>query len=74
MGRTCASKFFLQRTHPIHPIGPSTHVLGAFRIVLLVHECRYKIGRTGSINAQVHATKLSRICSQRKHPMHPAGP
>ena len=48
--------------------------LGAFGIVLLLHEARYKTGRTGAINAKVRATKSCLKFSQRAHPVHTIGP
>jgi hypothetical protein len=46
----------------------------AFRTVLLLHETRRKIGWSGTINAQVHQTKLRWNFSQRTHPIHSIGP
>ena len=54
---------FSQRTHPIQPIGPQTHVLehflvlGAFGNVSLLHEIRCTIGWIGASNGQVCAMK-----------------
>ena len=65
---------FSQPMHPIHPIGPKTNILehfllfGSFGIVRLPYEKRCKTGRT---SAKVCATKLHRIFSQRRHPIHP---
>jgi hypothetical protein len=71
MGRTstkvCATKSrrnFLQRTHPIHPIGPKSNVLvrfvllGALGTVWLTYKTGCKTGRTSS---KLCATKSRRI-------------
>ena len=68
---------FLQRTHPIHPIGPKLiflfilYYLGAFGTVCLPYETPCNTGRT---SAKVRATKSRRNFSQRMHPIHPTGP
>ena len=57
---------FSQRTHPIQPIGPQTHVLehfvvlGAFGNVSLLHEIRCTIGWNGASKGQVCAMKSHR--------------
>ena len=68
---------FLQRMHPIHPIGPYlmfqcvSYYLGAFGTVWFPYETRCKMGRT---SAKVRATKPRRNFSQRTHSIHPIGP
>jgi hypothetical protein len=47
---------------------------GALRAVSLLHESRYKTGRTRDIIAQVRLTKLRPNFSQRMHPVHSIGP
>src|SRR6185295_7150790 len=65
--KVCATKLhwnFSQRTHPIHPIGPKTHVLVSllpFRCIwdrLVVLQTRCKTGRT---SAKLRATKSNGI-------------
>jgi hypothetical protein len=60
--------------HPIHSIGPETHVLGAFRTISLLHESRCETGRTSALNAQVRQTKLRWNFLQRTHGIHFIGP
>jgi len=48
--------------------------LGAFWIVSLLHEARWKIGWSGAINAKVRARKSLRNFSKWTHPIHPIGP
>jgi hypothetical protein len=67
---------FLQRTHPIHPIGPLPHVSVHFVIFgciwdsLLCYNTSFKTGQTG---AKVHAMKSRRNFLRRTHPIHPIG-
>jgi hypothetical protein len=49
---------FSQRTHPIHAIGPRTHVLVRFVPFRYSTNFVSKKGKTGAINAQVRATLL----------------
>ena len=68
---TKSRRSFSRRTHPIHPIGPETHVLLCFvpfGTVWLPYETRCKTGRTC---AKVSATKSRRNFSQRTQPIHP---
>jgi len=66
-----------QRTHPIHTIGPKTHVLVRSvpfwciwnYLVALRNRCK-----TGRTSAKVCATKSRQNFSQRTHPIHPVGP
>jgi hypothetical protein len=58
---------------PDPPYWTQNHIFGAFRTVLLVHELQSKTCRTGVINAQVRATKLRLMFSQRMHLIHPIG-
>ena len=44
--------------------------LVAFGTVSLLHETRCKTGRTGAINAKLHATKMRPNFSQQRHPIH----
>ena len=78
--KVCATKLhwnFSQRTHPIHPIGPKTHVLVSllpFRCIwdrLVVLQTRCKTGRT---SAKLRATKSRQNFAQRTHPIQPIGP
>ena len=70
-------RYFLQRTHLIHPIDPKltfwcvSYYLGTFGTVWLPFETRCKTGRT---SAKVRATKWRRNFSQRMHPIHPIRP
>jgi hypothetical protein len=50
---------FLQRTHPIHPIGPHTHILGRFRPFRDSTNFGAKQGRSGAINAQVSCNEVT---------------
>jgi len=74
---TKSRRNFSQCTHPIHPIGPQTHVsmnscsFGAFGTVWLTYETRCKMSRTG---AKVRVTKSRRNFSQPMHPINPIGP
>ena len=73
---TKSRRYFLQRTHLIHPIDPKltfwciSYYLGAFGTVLWPHETRCKTGRT---SAKVRATKSRRNFSQctRSIPLNP---
>jgi len=68
---------FLQRTHPIHLIGPKSDVLvrfvplGVFMTIWLPYETRWKMGRS---SAKVRATNLRQNFSQRTHLIHPIWP
>ena len=48
--------------------------LGAYGIVLLMHETWCRLCWTGATGAEVCATKLRRNFSQRMHPVHPIWP
>jgi hypothetical protein len=54
--------------HPIHPIGPRTHVVGRFEHFLTAQTLVQ--GRTGAVIAQVRAMNSSRNFSQLTHPIH----
>ena len=84
MGRTGAKvratksrQIFSQPMHPIHPMGPWTHVLVHFvqfwcicdRLVELRNSAK-----TGRTVAKVCATKSHRNFSKRTHRIHPIGP
>ena len=90
MGRTvainakfCATKSrwnFSLRTHPIHTMGPYTHVLLHFVMFGCIYD-RFVIalnsvqtGQSGAINAKVRATKSRLNLSLRTHPIHTIGP
>ena len=71
---TKSRRSFSRRTHPIHPIGPETHVLLCFvpfGTVWLPYETRCKTGRTC---AKVRETKLRQNFSQQTHSIHSIGP
>jgi hypothetical protein len=56
----CRIQIFCNKRHPIHAMGPQTHVLGLFRTIPLLHELRCKSGRSGVVNAQVRPTMSRR--------------
>ena len=65
------------RSTPLYPkliFWCISYSLGAFGIILLPYETRFKSVRTGAINAIVCATKSCRNFSQRTLPIHPIGP
>ena len=47
--------------------------LGAFRTVSLLHETRCKMGKSGAVNAKVHATMSSYNFSQQMLAIHTIG-
>ena len=51
-----------------------SYCFGAFGIVSLLHKTRSKMGRTGTINANVHAMKSQRNFTQRTQLIHTIGP
>jgi hypothetical protein len=65
---------FSQWTHPIHSIGPTTHVLGRFGPFRYCKKSWCKTGRTCTNNAQVCWTKLRWNLSQRTLLIHSIGP
>jgi hypothetical protein len=65
---------FSQQTHPIHPNGLQTYVLGRFGPFSLLPVLQCKMGQIGALNAQVRTTKSHKNFSQRTHPIHPIGP
>jgi hypothetical protein len=68
-----ASEFFATNApDPLHLTLNSC--FGALRAVSLIHESRYKTGRTRDIIAQVRLTKSRPNFSQRMHLVHSIGP
>jgi len=72
---------FLQRTHPVHPIGHKTHVLVRFIVFgctldrfSLPHKIWCKLCWTGAVSAKVYTMKLRWNFSQWMHPVQPIGP
>jgi hypothetical protein len=70
---TKSHRNFSQRTHPIYPIGPQTHVFGCFGPFRYFTNFGKKTCRIGSINTQVRAPRSRRNFSQQTHPIHLIG-
>src|SRR4026207_1241385 len=75
---TKSRRNFLQRTHPIHPIGPKTDVLVRFVLFECTRDHLVAL-RNSAENGQfflakVRAMKSCRNFLQRTHPIHPIGP
>ena len=67
---------FSQRTHPIHPIGPKTHVSSRFILFWYIWDRSVVLQNSvqnGPTDAKVRATKSRRNFSQRTQPIHPIG-
>ena len=68
---------FSQRNHPIHPIGPFTHVLVNFEPFGCIWDHYVALRNSVQMvrtSAKLRATKSHQNFSQRTHPIHPIGP
>jgi hypothetical protein len=65
---------FLKRTHPIHPIGPQTHILEHLGPFCCCTNFSAKWAEVEQLIAQVCTTKSCWNFSQWAHKIHPIGP